>query len=100
MVTRNDFAATVGCASTRNAASRRSSAPVSSAGHRGGAGCAVSRCIFGGLPKRTSIGRSLGWSGDFASNSPFTVPFFPVPAFHRFVYSDQELYRPPPPHTP
>ena len=59
MVTRKVLAATVGCASTRRPASRRSSASVSASGQRGGAGCAVSRCIFGALPNSTSIGRSI-----------------------------------------
>ncbi len=64
IVTRKLFAATAGCANTRSPASRRSSVSVSSSGQRGAGGCRASRCIFGGLPNSTSIGRSMGWSRD------------------------------------
>ncbi len=71
MVTRKFFEATVGCASTRRPASCRSRPAVFSAGQRGAGGCAVSRCIFGGLPNSTSIGRSIGAS---AGVWPGTAP--------------------------
>ena len=39
-------------------------APVSMSGQRCAGRRRVSRCIFGGLPNSTSIGRSIAWSGD------------------------------------
>ncbi len=50
---------TVGCISTSRATASKSS-PVRSIGVRTGATRATSRCIFGGLPNSTSIGRSIG----------------------------------------
>ena len=62
IVTRKFLHATVGWASTRNAASTSVSPCHCKAGQRGGAPRCASRCIFGGLPNKTSIGRLIGRS--------------------------------------
>ncbi len=75
MVTRKFLAATVGCASTRRPASRRSSLEASRRGQRGAGVRWVSRCILGDLPNSTSIGRSIGSepSGAFSTRRSSAV---------------------------
>ena len=52
------------------AARRGARVLVLEAGQRVAAGCAVSRCILGGLPNSTSIGRSIGQSASVLALSP------------------------------
>ena len=59
MVIRKDLSATVGSSSTFCATSTRSM-PVRSIAGKSLATWTTSRCIFGGLPSKTSIGMSTG----------------------------------------